>query len=111
MSTSSSTVAVGRGVVAAATAAVLMDVGVLVVAAGALDVDGTRGVAVLEVEAAAVVDEGAVGGDEEVELAADAEPLGVGGLVPAALVALSVLHAARPMRPMARTATPTLRRS
>ena len=54
-------VAVGRGVVAAATVVVLVDVGVVVVAAGALDVDGARGIAVLEVEAA-VVDEGAVGG-------------------------------------------------
>ena len=67
-------VAVGRGVVAAATMVVLVDVGVVVVAAGALDVDGARGVAVLEVEAAAVVDEGAVGGEEEVEFAAKRSP-------------------------------------
>ena len=103
--------AVGRGVIATPTVAVLVDVAVVVVAAGARDVDGARGVAVLDVEAAAVVDEGAVGGEEEVELAADAEPVRVGGFVPAALVALSVLHAARLIRPVARTATPTLRRN
>jgi hypothetical protein len=84
---------------------------VLVVTAGALDVDGARGVAVLEVEAAAVGNEGAVGNEEEVELAADAGPVRVGGFVPAASVERSVLHAARLIRPMARTATPTLRRS
>jgi hypothetical protein len=103
--------AVGRGVVAAATVAVTTDVGVVVVAADALDVDGARGVAVVEVEAAAGVDEGAVGGEEEVELAADVAPVRVGELVPAALVAPFVLHAAMLIRPVARTAIPTLRRS
>ncbi|MET0145480.1 MAG: hypothetical protein ABW328_11960 [Ilumatobacteraceae bacterium] len=101
ISTSSSTVAVGRGVVAA-TVVVLVDVGLVVVATGA------RGVAVPEVAAAAVVDEGA---EEEIVFAAAVEPVRVGGFVPAAFVALSVLHAAMLMRPMARTATPTLRRS
>ena len=101
--------AVGRGVVAAATVAVTTDVGVVIVAGGALDVVAARGVTVLEV--AGVVDGGAVGGEEEVEFAADVAPVRVGGFVPAALVELSVLHAATLIRPMARTATPTLRRS
>ena len=103
-------VAVGRGVVATATVVVLVDVGVVVVAAGPLDADGVGGIAMLEVEAA-VVDEGAVGGEEEVEFAVDVEPVRVGGFVPAALVALLVVQAAMLIRPVARTATPTLRRN
>ena len=83
----------------------------VVVVAAVLDVDGARGVAVVEVEVAAVVDEGAFGGGAEVELAADVAPLRVGGFVPAALVAPFVLHAAMLIRPVARRATPTPRRS
>jgi len=103
-------VAVGRGVVAAATVVVLVDVGVVVVAADPLDADGVGGIAVLEV-GAAVVDEGAVGAAEEIEFAVDVEPVRVGAVVPAALVALLVVQAAMLIRPVARTATPTLRRN
>jgi len=110
MSTSSSMVAVGRGVVAAATVVVLVDVGVVVVAAGPLDADGVGGIAMLEVEAA-VVDEGAIGAEGEVEFAVVVEPVRVGAFVPAALVALLVVQAAMLIRPVARTATPTWRRN
>ena len=106
MSTSSSMVAVGRGVVAAATV-VLADVDVVVVVAGALDVDEACCVAVLEVEAA-VVGEGEVGGEEDVEFVVDVELVGVRAFVLAELVALSVLHAAMLMRAAPSTATPRL---
>jgi hypothetical protein len=85
-----------------------VDVDELVVAAGALDVDEAGCVAVLEVEAA-VVDEGEVGGENDVEFVVDVELVGVrAAFALAELVALSMLHSAMPMRAAPSTATPSL---